>query len=260
MKNILPARHPFRKLKSIHQIWPFDPDWDAEGFDAAGRTHPCYEVLSSDFEHDRDDLKQKYLGRSQENDAPVLSLEWDSDHCELVLNEYEAWRLSTALSGVDEINRSRQLPLTIQFDELNAICAWMDNEFGELRRLKSGLNYAIAGANEYIRERILQWTDERFVAILTLYPTAGASKRISEEGPAWERCSVWHTPSLYLGVDCRSVSYVEEQAGAIARHFGERGSTCYELLDKNRWLFSQGAFQPFVDLAERGVVPSEKLP
>ncbi len=260
MRNVLPARHPFRKLKSRFQIWPYHPEWDEWWLSELPVWPTNYAEPESDFVLDWSKPGHQYIGSSQMHDAPVHGIRWDSDGVEIGLTDYEAWRLSTALNGGRLDPQVTPFPVTLRFVEPVAVCAWVDTPMGDLWRLKHNLKGVLDSAFEFIEDRVIRWDDREFLGYFAMRYWSGREFVLSEskENGVVSRCV--HQPELILGVHCRRVEFVEGQLAAMRTVFGERGARAYSLMDANRYLFSQGSFQPFVDLAERGVVPATKLP
>lgn len=260
MKNILPARHLFRKIESKFEIWPYNPEWDDWWLEDMPVWPKNYPEPESDFVLDWNKPGHKYLGGRQMHDSPAHSITWDRDVCEIKITDFEAWRLSTALNERRLNPHSNPFPLTMRFMDPIAVCAWVDTPMGELWRLKHNLNGVLRSVYEYHGELVTKWTEEEFVGFFEFRYSTLREFVLSSSRTRWYRSKLVHVPSLILGIHCRQVAFVEGQAAAMFRTFGERGVEAYEKMHAHRYFFSQGSFEPFVDLAERGVVPSEKLP
>jgi hypothetical protein len=259
MKNILPARHPFRKLKSKFQIWPYDPedDWWLEDLPVWPQN---YSEPESDFVLDWTKPGHQYLGGRQMHDSPVHSISWDTHSCEIAITDFEAWRLSTALNDGRLNPSTNPFPLMMRFHDPIAVCAWVDTPMGNLWKLKHNLDGVLESTFEYIGDLVTRWTDDEFVGYFEFRYSTQREFVLSSSGTGWYRSRTVHIPSLILAIHCRKVEFVEGQEVAMRRSFGERGVEAFRKLNAHRYFFSQGSFMPFVDLAERGVVPSEKLP
>lgn len=204
----------FQNLVNKHQIWEYY-GWEDYEF-------PSYECLYRPVRIPEDHPASCYL-ENRSHDAGIISAKLNDSTFELVINDYEVWRLSQCMEEFLHGTHPRvnivqpRFPVTLRFSGLQEFKVYQTNHGGRLSRLRASARINLEKSHEYCYDKILVCEPDRFACIIMLRPSKPRLTLIEED----ISYRAYHDHRIVLAIDTRLVEVIEEQRQAWQGRYGE---------------------------------------
>jgi hypothetical protein len=257
VRSQIPKGHPFRKVRNYYEIWPFKEGIDDFWLEPDDLRPPRVTPLERKESSVEDHPAAKYFDYRL-HDALMIAIEVNADSLALVVNDYDVWRLGTALRNRIGARGELVFPVSLEFSPVNAWAAFQTNPLGRLTRLRHSLRSNLAKPYDFHRDCVLQWDPDRIVAFFEIIVSPSRCTTIHRE-TKWPfgRLSFCH--SLLVSVDAEKVTAIERQREAWITVFGEEALPVIDAFLPIRERFVHGGFFEFENLVDEVLpgLPSE---
>ncbi|MEQ1822191.1 MAG: hypothetical protein ABL949_06765 [Fimbriimonadaceae bacterium] len=239
----------FYRLRHCDEIW----HWPSYDDDSPG---PMARLRFPKLTIPKDHPAFLYLNDNQ-HDAGVFGFEMDGDSLLLKMNDYDGWRLATAMqfrlghrSGWGPIDtRVPAMPFTYRFEGLKEFHVYQDDYKRKLSRLRTARSVNLERIRELENDRPIELSEN---AVATVFCFRGWRRIPMGKEHAYGRIVSRYScsPSILVAIEAERLVVEEHQAEAWMKLFGGSMLPVWEMYmaaRRERGFIGFNEFEEFLD-------------